>query len=328
MSDECHCSVVIATYKRPLLLRRCLAALVMQSLAYNRYEIIVVDDGNDPDTRSEVSSFMARHNNRPSIRYLSTPIPSSGPAIARNIGWKAAKGSIIAFTDDDCEPLSNWLEAGVEALCDSGIAGAWGRIIVPIPAQPTDYELNTARLEQAPGATANCFYRKTALVSIGGFDERFSRPWCEDSDLQFTLLEKRYELIPAETAKVIHPVRPAKWGISLSQQRNNFFNALLYKKHPSLYRQWIQRMPPWSYYLHVAALLTLISAIVYEWVYVAIAALSVWIWMIGRFCIKRLRHTSRRPSHILEMVCTSILIPPVAVYWRLRGALRFRVLFF
>src|SRR4051812_21531613 len=202
MSEECHCSVIIATYKRPLLLRRCLAALVMQSLANNRYEIIVVDDGNDPDTRSEVSSFMAQHN-RPSIRYFSTATPSSGPAIARNIGWKAAKGSIIAFTDDDCEPLSNWLEAGVEALCDSGIAGAWGRIIVPIPAQPTDYELNTARLEQAPGATANCFYRKTALVSIGGFDERFSRPWCEDSDLQFTLLEKRYELIPAETAKVI-----------------------------------------------------------------------------------------------------------------------------
>ncbi|HEY6975800.1 MAG TPA: glycosyltransferase, partial [Chitinophagaceae bacterium] len=40
-------SVVIATYKRPTLLARCLRALLNQSLDYNQYEIIVVSDGPD-----------------------------------------------------------------------------------------------------------------------------------------------------------------------------------------------------------------------------------------------------------------------------------------
>lgn len=327
MGGEYHCSVIIPTHKRPQLLRKCLAAVCRQSLAKNRYEIIIVDDGKDADTRSEVSAFIARQE-LPCIRYFSTAVSGSGPAVARNIGWRAAKGPIIAFTDDDCEPMPNWLEAGMSALRDPVVAGAWGRIIVPIPAQPTDYEFNTARLEQAPGATANCFYRRDALLSVEGFDERFSRPWCEDSDLQFALLEKQYELISVETATVVHPVRPAQWGVSVSQQRNNFFNALLYKKHPSLYRKWIQRMPPWSYYVHVAVLLTFVIAFVYQAVHVALVSLLVWILAIARFCIERLRYTSRRPSHILEMAYTSAVIPPLAVYWRLRGALAFRVLFF
>ena len=33
------------------------------------------------------------------------------------------------------------------------------------------------------------------------------------------------------------------------------------------------------------------------------------------------------PAHVAEMLVTSILIPPLAVYWRLRGALRYRVAF-
>jgi hypothetical protein len=36
---------------------------------------------------------------------------------------------------------------------------------------------------------------------------------------------------------------------------------------------------------------------------------------------------SRRPGHVLEMAVTSMLIPPLAVFWRLVGALRYRVAF-
>ncbi|MGV5609204.1 glycosyltransferase family 2 protein, partial [Burkholderia pseudomallei] len=44
-------------------------------------------------------------------------------------------------------------------------------------------------------------------------------------------------------------------------------------------------------------------------------------------CWRRLRGTAHTPSHVAEMIVTSIAIPPVSLYWRLRGALHFRVLF-
>jgi hypothetical protein len=49
--------------------------------------------------------------------------------------------------------------------------------------------------------------------------------------------------------------------------------------------------------------------------------------LTGRLCAQRLSHTSRSPRHIAAMLTTSALIPPLAIYWRLRGALRWQVWF-
>jgi hypothetical protein len=54
----------------------------------------------------------------------------------------------------------------------------------------------------------------------------------------------------------------------------------------------------------------------------------IWVRLTGAFIARRLQGTSRRPAHIAEMAVTSALIPPLAVYWRLRGAFVHRVLFF
>ncbi len=327
MSHELLCSVVIPTYRRPHLLLRCLGALCAQTLEKERYEIVVVDDGLDRATEQVVASW-ARVRSAPSIRYLTSGAVGSGPAVARNIGWNAAHGRIVAFTDDDCRPLPGWLAAAIPLFDDQEVSGVWGRIAVPLSDDPTDYERNTAGLEQAPCATANCFYRKSALSAVGGFDERFTSAWREDSDLQFSCIEQGYKLIPAPDAVVEHPVRPAPWGVSVRQQRNNLFNALLFKKHPALYREFIQPSPPWHYYVNVAALLATAAGLALQSSLLLGAAVSVWVVEVARFCSLRLRHTSRRASHIAEMVLTSIMIPPVAVYWRLKGAVKYRVAFF
>jgi len=49
--------------------------------------------------------------------------------------------------------------------------------------------------------------------------------------------------------------------------------------------------------------------------------------MTADFCAKRLRGTSRAPDHLAEMAVTSAAIPLLSVYWRLRGAFTYRVLF-
>jgi len=279
-------SVVVPTCGRPELLSRCLAALEAQSLPAERFEIIVVDD-----TRSR-----------------------RGPAAARNKGWRRARADIIAFTDDDTVPDPRWLENGLAAFT-AGVDAACGRLVMPIPPTPTDYERNESGLERAEFITANCFVRKAALERVGGFDESFRLPWREDSDLQFRLLKAGCRVVRAGDAVVVHPVRPAPWGVSLRQQRKVMFDALLFRKHPELYRERIRRAPRWDYYLAVASLLL---GVVSPW------WLALWAFLTARFCLHRLRGTSRSPAHIAEMVVTSILIPPLSVFWRLVGALKFR----
>jgi GT2 family glycosyltransferase len=285
-----YVSVVVPSCGRAALLARCLQALENQSLPRDRYEIIVADDSK--------------------LR--------SGPAAARNRGWRGARAPLVAFTDDDTVPDREWLERGLEAMKDHVDAAA-GRIVMPISQPPTDYERDAQGLERSEFVTANCFVRKRVLERLDGFDESFRMAWREDSDLHFRLLRSGARLARAPRALVVHPVRPAGWGVSLQQQRKVLYDALLFKKHRALYRSRIRRRPRWDYYFIVAALAASLGG--------SAVAAAVWALLTARFFVQRMRGASKHPRHVLEMLVTSALIPPLAVFWRFAGALRYRVAF-
>jgi glycosyltransferase involved in cell wall biosynthesis len=316
-------SIVVPTYRRDDLLRQCLAALEKQRFDAGRYEILIADDSGQPTTRSVVENF--RRRCRAPMRYVAVG-PTHGPAAARNAGWRAARGRVIAFTDDDCQPQPDWLREGLQTLDSTGAEAASGRVVVPLPRCPTDYEKNFAGLESAEFVTANCFCVRQALESIGGFDERFTRAWREDSDLQFALLERGFRIVRADSAIVVHPLRPGSWGISLRQQNRSFFDALLYKKHRRLFRERIAPLP-WSYYAIGAAIVGIAAGTAAGIEPLAGLSALCWVVLTGRFLMRRLSGTSRSISHITEMICTSVLIPPLSLYWNLRGAWRFRVFY-
>ena len=281
-------SVVVPTCGRPELLQRCLRALERQTLPRERYEILVVED-----------------------------LERAGPATARNRGWRRALAPVVAFTDDDTEPDPDWLRRGLDAFLP-GVDAVCGRVVMPVPSPPTDYERDSQGLERAEFVTANCFLRKEALERVDGFDERFRLAWREDSDLHFKLLRAGLRIVREPRALVVHPVRPAPWGVSLRQQKKVMFDALLFKKHRELYRERIRAAPRWDYYLTVG---TLLASPVLP------GMLLVWVLLTGRFFFKRLKGTSLHPRHVAEMLVTSAAIPPLSVFWRLAGALRFRVPF-
>jgi cellulose synthase/poly-beta-1,6-N-acetylglucosamine synthase-like glycosyltransferase len=338
-SDGPLISVVVPTYRRPDLLERCLRALLAQDLPPSCFEVIVADDAGCQETRCQISTLAAATRERGiCLRYV-CPTGMRGPAAARNAGWRAARGHIIAFTDDDCIPAPDWLRRGLAAFGPIGaggrspvgvacVDGAWGRIVVPLPAVPTDYQRNAAQLAHAELVTANCFYRREALAAVGGFDERFALAWREDSDLHFRLMARGARLVAAQDALVTHPVRPAPWGISVRQQRKSLYNALLYRKHPRLYRKHIQTAPPWRYYATVGTLAGVALGLLSARRRLSLLSGGLWLGLSLEFCARRLRGTSRAPAHIAEMVVTSLVIPPLAIFWRLRGALKFRVWFF
>jgi GT2 family glycosyltransferase len=319
-------SVVVPTWRRPALLERCLAALAAQTLAPQHYEVVVCDDGPDDATRQLVARFSDAQRARGlSVRYV--PVRTTqGPAGARNAGWRCARAPLIAFTDDDTVPDPRWLEAGIRAMA-RGADAASGNIVVPLRARPTDYEADTGHLAHAEFATANVFVSRAALAAVHGFDERFTAAWREDSDLHFKLLRAGRVLVQAADATVVHPVRPARWGVSLSQQRKSQFEALLYRKHGALYRARIGRPLPLRYYAILLALLAAAVGAVQRAPVAAGAGAFIWLALTAQLFALRMRGRSRHWRHIAEMAVTSMLIPLLSIYWRLYGAIRFRVWF-
>ncbi|PRY06418.1 cellulose synthase/poly-beta-1,6-N-acetylglucosamine synthase-like glycosyltransferase [Pontibacter ummariensis] len=318
-------SVVIPTCKRRHLLERCVKALMRQKFAATAYEVIVADNAGEAGLEGFISSLATQTDVQ--LRYV-WAASKRGPAHARNIGWQAAKGEIIAFTDDDCIPDEHWLAEAVKLFEDrEGIAVVTGRTQVPLPPFPTDYELNASYLATAEFITANCFCRRHCLEVTGGFDERFVAAWREDADLHFKLLKHRFTIVRAQEAVVVHPVRPGHFGISVRQQRKIMFDALLFKNHPELFcpkpRACVRR---YYYTLGAFLLATLLTSVGYGGAATAFFCLSLF-WT-AMFCYERLKATSRSPLHIFEMVVTSILIPPTAIFWRIYGGIKFGVFFY
>jgi GT2 family glycosyltransferase len=318
-------SVVIPTLNRTHLLKRCVDALLAQTLDPVSYEIIIVDDASRKETEKLVENY-SRREHAPCMRYIQTG-KRRGPAAARNLGWQTAEAPVIAFTDDDCIPEPDWLTKGTAAFTED-VEGVSGRIFVPVGLKPTDYERNTSFLEFSKFATANCFYLKKTLAETGGFDERFTVAWREDADLYFSLLKLNKRLIVAPEAIVVHPVRASHWGISIREQGKSMFNALLYKKHPDLYKQQIHS-PVLAYHYAIVAssLLCLVSSFAGSRK-TGMIMLLAWVASTAALCLKRLRGTTHSVRHILEMATTSVVIPFLSVYWRIVGAIKFNVFFY
>lgn len=308
-------SVVIPTCGRPELLERCLAALARQTLP--AFTVIVSDDDPSPETRAVVKSF--RDRNLLDTRYVASP-GHRGPAAARNLGWKVASTRYIAFTDDDCLPATDWIEALLLGHAQGSRVIA-GRVIVPLAGSPTAHEEVAAYLGDAEFVTANCSCERILLEQVGGFDERFRLAWREDSDLQFSFLSAG---IPIDRwpARVVHPVRPARWWASLRDERKNRFDALLRVKHPLLFRQ---RIPQYRglvtlYYLFLLSFLATVVLWITGPESAAWSATVMWLTAILLIAVQK------RVRSIRELL-VALVSPFASVFWRLYGAIEFRIFY-
>ncbi|CAN5384821.1 glycosyltransferase [soil metagenome] len=319
-------TVVIPTYQRPALLRNCLEALARQHvLAWAQVEIIVVVDGTD----FEVFDLTYRMSKQTGlvIKCLQQK-ERRGPAAARNRGWQAASSPFIAFTDDDCLPQPTWLSAGLLFLLRGGQV-LTGQVRMPLPEQPTHHDQTTALLETAEFVTANLFCRRSALEQVGGFDEQFDSAWREDSDLQFKFLEAGIPISTCPEAVIVHPIRPAPWYASLRDERKNRYDALLYKRHPDLFRQRIPAYKPLvlRYYVSVIALLVGLLAVGVGQPKLALVCLGLWGILTTRLIWERLSGHFGSWQAFKQATLTSLATPFLSVYWRLYGAFTYKTWF-
>ena len=226
-SERPYFSVIIPSYERPASLRKLLELLSQQ--VFPDFEVVVVDQSSIPlELDGLRCSFV--------LRYIHTT--EKGPAKSRNLGIKHAMGHILAFTDDDCEPDSQWLAHAYKYFQNNDIVGLEGRV----QSDTTDREryriVTNEGFEGIGFMTANMFLKKEVIDEFGGFDERFERPFREDTDFGWRALA--YGHIPfAGEVKVLHPAPLRDTDRESSERRARYFeyDPILFQKHPDRYLQ-------------------------------------------------------------------------------------------
>jgi histidinol-phosphate phosphatase family protein len=250
-----------------------------------------------------------------------------GPAAARNVGWRASSAEWVAFLDDDVLAPRTWREALSDDIdpLPPGVVASQGRIVVPLPRErrPTDWERNVAALEHARWATADMAYRRSALEAVGGFDERFSRAYREDADLGLRVTAAGGSIARGRR-HVLHPVRPAPAGISMRLQAGNADDVLMDAVHG---QGWRSRAgaPQGRLRRHVAvtgAALVAGSSLLVRRPRVTASGAALWLAGTAELAWARIAPGPRTANEVWRMLWTSALLPPAAVFHRLRGHLR------
>ena len=128
-------SVLVPSYRRPQSLRTCLLALEAQRRAPD--EVVVVTRADDAETRALVSR--ARGEGGLPLREEVTDLP--GQIRALSTALAAARGDVVAITDDDAAPRPDWVQRLEGWFGDRSVAGVGGRDVIAGPGPAANAEL-------------------------------------------------------------------------------------------------------------------------------------------------------------------------------------------
>lgn len=228
-------SVVVATYNEGRTLDSCLRSLL--NLHYPDYEVIVVNDGCTDGSEKIIERYPFRTITQ----------PNRGVSAARNEGWRAASGEIIAYIDSDARADPDWLSFLVATFLESDYAAVGGPNVLPgednwvakcvyrSPGGPTHVMLDDQSAEHIPGV--NMAFWKWALEQIDGFDPVF-RKAADDVDVCWRLLADGLRIGFNPAAVVWHHRRPSVRTYWRQQVGYGESEALLERKHPYKFNPW------------------------------------------------------------------------------------------
>jgi glycosyltransferase involved in cell wall biosynthesis len=231
-------SVVVPTFERHALLSRLAQNLAGQS--FRDFETIVVDQSTDawPDAAAATEL---------DILYDHTDV--RGPGFARNTGAKLARGEVIAFVDDDCQPHPDWLEHAAQNFRAGDIVGIEGLVCSERHGDNAWRSVTNEGFEGLGFMTANLFLLAEIFHAINGFDVAFGdMPFREDTDLGWRA--QKLGAIPfCRDVRVNHPPQPRSLPRESLEARSRLFerDALLLKKHPDRYPLLMRREAQWMH---------------------------------------------------------------------------------
>ena len=225
-------SIIIPTFNGASRISHCLDALMKQR-GEAVAEIIVVDDGSSDTTTQVVRRYAG-------VRLISQA--NAGPAAARNRGANEAKAKVLLFTDDDCIPAPNWLDAMLEPFADSGVVGVKGayrtkqKSLIARFVQ-LDYEDRyrlMAGFDQIDFIdTYSAAFRRDNFLQMGGYDTRFLVACAEDVDLSYRMSAQGWKMKFAPGAIVNHTHPDTLAGYFGKKYKFAFWRVVALRKNPA-----------------------------------------------------------------------------------------------
>ena len=180
-------SVIVPTYNRPQQLALCMDALLRVEPPAGGFEVIIINDGGDQEV-DEVRR--AAKGTATTVRYAAQL--HAGPSGARNTGARMAVGTWLAFTDDDCEPSSGWLQAFERAIVahpDALLGGVVRNAVSDSMFSEASQLLAGFVAGWFDGAARERFFTsnniavaRAAFLDAGGFDAAFRASAGEDRE--------------------------------------------------------------------------------------------------------------------------------------------------
>ena len=224
----------MASHERAARLALLLDALAEQTLARGRWEVVVAHTYGQG---TAAGLFEDHELTRAGLlRTIAVDRARARPSIQRNAGWRAARGALVAFTDDDCRPAPDWLERLVARA-----AGNPGAIVQGATrADPRDEHefrrLFVRSLHVDPPSrfvqTCNVLYERALLERVGGFDERAITG--EDIELAARARHAGAAVVAAPEALVYHAVEGMSLREKIAAQVKWQHLAYVVKRHPEL----------------------------------------------------------------------------------------------
>ncbi len=254
-------SVVICAYNAASTIEDNLDSLTR--LNYPNFEVIVVNDGSKDATPEIAARYPFKLIN----------VTNGGLSAARNLGWRAATGEIVAYTDADTRVDPDWLAYLVQPFLITDAVGVGGPNVVPeddgwvsqcvarSPGGPTHVLYNDTVAEHIPGC--NMAFRRWALEEVGGFDPTYTKAG-DDVDICWRLQERGWGLAFSPSALVWHHHRNSVGAYWRQQVGYGEGESFLEHRHQEKFNERGQTRWQGRIYSHLPAYRSLFKSVIYH----------------------------------------------------------------